>query len=182
MTLSDYLRALVRWLASLHAPMGRWSPLAATGLCLLGGLSHSRPVYQLAYFGACVILVLFVADVAKSFIDQSSFPARPATPMTWPMLAFRLALTLFTGGIYSVFVWVGVGPWMPLIVLPVIPIICCSIAWRNLDLWYQQGAEFEEELAEEAQRHSSAVPKEFLPLMNTDNTDQPNASRHVASR
>jgi hypothetical protein len=166
MILSDYLRRLVRWLASLHPPLGRWSPLAATGLCLLGGLSHSHPVYQLAYFGSCVILILFVADLAKSFIDESSFPLRPASPMSWPMLAFRLVLTILTGGIYSLFVWVGVGPWLPLIVLPTIPIICCFIAWRNLDLWYEQGGVFEEELAEEAQRQSQKLAGRSQPQLH----------------
>jgi hypothetical protein len=165
MSLGDYLRALIRWLASLHAPMGKWSPLAATGLCLLGGLSHSRPLYQLAYFGACVIMALFAADVAKSFIDQSSFPLRPVLPTSWPMLAFRLVLTIFMGGIYSILVWVGVGSWMPIIVLPAIPLICCLIAWRNLDLWYQQGAQFEEELAEEAHRQTAKATAPTQPQL-----------------
>jgi hypothetical protein len=157
MTFSDYLRGLIRWLASLHAPLGRWSPLAATGLFLVAGLSHVRLVHLLGYIGGCAILILVAADVAKSFIDQSSYPLRPAATMTWPMLAFRLVLTVFTGGMYTVFVWVGIGPWLPLMVLPVIPVICCFIAWRNLDLWYQQGAQFEEELAEDTRRQSQKV-------------------------
>jgi hypothetical protein len=151
MTLSDYLRSVVRWLASLHAPLGRWSPLAATGLFLAAGFTHERFVYYLAYFSACVILMLFAADIAKSFIDPASFPLRPAPPMSWPMLVFRLLLTGVVGAAYSVGVWVGVGPWLPLLVWPVVLVICFFIAWRNIELWYEQGAEFEEELVEEAQ-------------------------------
>ena len=165
MTLGDYLRRLVRWLASLHAPLGRWSPLAATGLFLLAGLSHLRGVYYLAYFGACVLLLLFAADLAKTFIDEGSFPLRPATKLTWPMLAFRLLLTGVLGSGYSFFVWVGVGPWWPPIVWPVILFICFFIAWRNLQLWYEQGAEFEQELAEDAQHHAARLPASTNPQM-----------------
>jgi predicted tellurium resistance membrane protein TerC len=138
----------------LHPPLGRWSPLAATGLFLVAGLTHERIVYYLAYLSACVILIVFAADIAKSFIDPSSFPSHPAPPMTWPMLAFRVLLTGVVGTTYSVCVWVGVGPWLPFLVWPVILIICFFIAWRNLELWYEQGAEFEEELAEEIQQRA----------------------------
>jgi hypothetical protein len=158
MSLGDYLRQLVRWLASLHAPLGRWSPLAATGLFLLAGFSHLRALHYLAYFGACVLLVLFAADLAKTFIDEGSFPLQPAPKTTWPMLAFRLVLTGLLGTGYSVAVWVGVGPLWPPIVWPVILFICFFIAWRNLQLWYEQGAEFEQELADDSQRHAARIP------------------------
>jgi hypothetical protein len=49
---------------------------------------------------------------------------------------------------------VGVGPWLPFLVWPMILVICFFIAWRNLELWYEQGAEFEEELAEEIQQRA----------------------------
>src|SRR5579859_1976987 len=163
MTLSDYLRHLVRWLASLHAPLGRWSPLGATGLFLAAGLSHLRLVYYLAYLGACVLLILFAADLAKTFIDEGSFPLRPAPKMSWQILTFRLLLTGIMGGGYSLFVWVGVGPWWPPIVWPVILFICFFIAWRNLQLWYEQGAEFEQELAEDAQHHAPQLPATMNP-------------------
>jgi hypothetical protein len=152
MTLSDYLRRLILWLASLHAPAGRWSGFAATGLFLAAGLSHSVLVYYLAYLSACVILILFAGDLAKSFIDPASFPLHPAVRMTWPMLAFRLVLTGVLGGLYSFFVWAGVGPWLPVLVWPVILVVCFFIAWRNVELWYEQGAEFERELDQESHR------------------------------
>jgi hypothetical protein len=158
MTLSDYLRRLVRWLASLHAPAGRWSGLAATGLFLVAGVSHQRLVYYLAYLSACVILVLFAADLAKTLIDEGSFPLPPAPKMSWQILVFRVLLTGLLGTGYSFFVWVGVGPWWPPIVWPVIFFVCFFIAWRNLQLWYEQGAEFEQELAEDTGRHASQLP------------------------
>jgi hypothetical protein len=156
-SLLERLRSLVRWLASLHAPTGRWSALAATGLFLGARLTRSALVYSLAYFAACVILILFAADLAKSFIDPGSFPQQPAPRMSLPMLVFRVLLTLVVGGTYSMGVWVGLGPWLPPIVYPVIAVICLLIAWRNLELWYEQGAEFEQELAEETLRETTRI-------------------------
>jgi len=154
MTFTDYLRRVIRWLASLHAPTGRWSALVATGLFLGAALSRSAFVHYLAYCAGCVILILFAADLAKSFINPGSFPQRPAPKMSRHMLVFRVLLTLVVGGTYSVCVWIGLGPWLPLIVYPAILAICLLIAWRNLELWYEQGAEFEQELAEAEQQHS----------------------------
>ena len=156
MITSDYLRQVIRWLASLHAPTGRWSALVATGLFLAARFTRSAFIYYLAYFTACVILILFAADLAKSFIDPASFPQQPAPRMSRAMLVFRVLLTLVVGGAYSVCVWVGLGPWLPLIVYPAILGICLLIAWRNLELWYEQGAEFEQELAEETRRQASS--------------------------
>jgi len=152
MLMRDNLRRMIRWLASLHAPTGRWSALVATGLFLGARLTRSAFVYYLAYFTACVILILFAADLAKSFIDPGSFPQQPAPRMSRAMLVLRIVLTLVVGGAYSVCVWVGLGPWLPPIVYPAILCICLLIAWRNLELWYEQGAEFEQELAEEKLR------------------------------
>lgn len=163
MSLSDYLRTLIRWLASLHAPLGRGSPFAASALFLVAGFAHSRLVHSLAYLGACAVLALIAADIAKSFIDPGSFPLRRAAPLTWPIFAFRLLLTACLGGIYSFFVFVGVGPWMPILVWPVILAICFFIAWRNVDLWYEEGAEFEEELAEEAHRQDLKLTSSSQP-------------------
>jgi hypothetical protein len=122
-------------------------------------------VYYLAYLSACLILILFAADIAKSFIDPGSFPLPPAPRMTWPMLALRLLLTGLMGGAYSVSVWVGVGPWLPILVWPVILVVCFFIAWRNLELWYEQGAEFEQELAEEAQHRTVKLASPSQPQL-----------------
>ena len=166
MILSDRMRALIRWLASLHAPLGRWSPLAASVLFGIAGFTHSSFVHALVYFGACVMVVLIAADIAKSFIDQHSFPFRPAAPLTMPMLALRLLLTGAFGGIYGFFVLVGLGPWLPPLLWPVILAICFLVAWRNIDLWYEEGAEFEEELTEEDHRQHSKLTSPSHPQVH----------------
>jgi hypothetical protein len=68
------------------------------------------------------------------------------------MQAMRVVLSVALGSLYSFLILAGIGLWMPLIFLPVIFLVCCFIAWRNVSLWYEQGEEFEESLAE-AEEH-----------------------------
>jgi hypothetical protein len=159
--LGEAFRALIRWLAALHAPLGHWAPLATSGLFAASGLSHSAFLRMIAYGSALALAILIAADVARPFIDAQSFPDRPVyrrAVLTLPMLAVRLLLTGILGGIYTFLVFIGVGLWAPFILLPFLFVICSLIAWRNLDLWYEQGAEFEEELAEAEHRQHSAPP------------------------
>lgn len=159
--MGEDFRALVRWLADLHAPLGNWAPLTASVLFAASGLSHFTFLRAIAYSSALVLVILIAADVARPFIDAQSFPDRPVyrrAVLTLPMLAVRLLLTGVLGGIYTFLVFVGLGLWAPFILLPFLFVICSLIAWRNLDLWYEQGAEFEEELAEAEHRQQSALP------------------------
>ncbi|MGC2743746.1 MAG: hypothetical protein WA672_11190 [Candidatus Angelobacter sp.] len=115
------------------------------------GLSHFIFLRIIAYIGALVLALLIAADVARGLVDEHSFPDRPAsarTPLTLPMLFFRLALTGILASIYTFLVFIGIGFWASFILLPFLFVICSLIAWRNVDLWYEQGAVFEQELKE----------------------------------
>jgi hypothetical protein len=147
----ENIRKIILWLSAIHAPLGRWAPIAASALFATSGLSHSNFLRNIAYIGALVLALLICADVARPFVDPHWFPDRPAsarTLLTLPMLFVRVALTGILGGIYTFLVFIGIGFWAPFILLPFLFVICSLIAWRNLDLWYQQGAEFEQELKE----------------------------------
>jgi hypothetical protein len=61
------------------------------------------------------------------------------------------------GSLYSFLIFAGIGLWMPLIFLPLIFLACCFIAWRNVSLWYEQGEEFEESLAEAEHRPDTQI-------------------------
>ena len=167
--MGDYFRKLVRWLAALHAPLGHWAPIAASALFATSGLSHSTFLRIIAYIGALVLALLIGADAARPFVDPHSFPDRPAsarTLLTLPMLFVRVALTGILGSIYTLLVFVGIGPLAPFILLPFLFVICSLIAWRNVDLWYEQGVEFEQELKEtqRSQGHSNfSVPGRGTP-------------------
>lgn len=73
------------------------------------------------------------------------------------MLSVRIMLSLALGSLYSFLVLAGVGLWMPFIFVPVIFLMCCFVAWRNISLWYEQGEEFEDALVE-AQHARNIVP------------------------
>ena len=162
--MSEDLRKLVRWLAALHAPLGHWAPIAASVLFAGAGMSHSFFLRFLAYSGASIFIILIGADILRSFIDQHSFPdprTHHCAVLTLPMLIARVILAVGLGSVYTFLVFIGVGAWTPFIFLPAIFLVCCFVAWRNVSLWYEQGEEFEQALAEaqdhEEHRHSSAT-------------------------
>jgi hypothetical protein len=153
------LRAFLRWLSTLHAPLGRWTPLAASCLFAVAGMAGPGILRGLAYMGAMALVVLIGADIAQSFIDRDSFPQHhPGVVLTLPMLIVRGGLTLVLGGVYSFLLFIGMGFWTPFVLWPVLFLICSFIAWRNVALWYEQGEEFEAELAEAERRQHPALP------------------------
>jgi hypothetical protein len=158
----ENLRRLVRWLSSLHAPLGHWAPITGSLLFAGAGISRSGFLRALAVSGAAVFVVLIAADIARSFIDGHSFPEhgkRPGPALTLPMLWIRMVLTAVLATVYTSLIFFGVGPWTPFIFLPAIFVVCCCVAWRNVSLWYEQGEEFAETLAEGEHRDRSALPQ-----------------------
>jgi hypothetical protein len=155
----ENISKIIRWLSSLHAPLGRWAPLAGAALLTSTRLFHSGFLRALAYSGSAVFAVLIASDIARSFIDPHPFPERNsnAAPLSFPMQAMRVVLSVALGSLYSFLILAGIGLWMPLIFLPVIFLVCCFIAWRNVSLWYEQGEEFEESLAEAEEHQHTRV-------------------------
>jgi hypothetical protein len=161
----DNIRTIIRWLSSVHAPLGRWAPLAGAALVTCTRFFHSGLLRALAYSGSAVFAILITSDIARSFIDTHSFPSRrknPA-PVSFPMQGVRVMLSVALGSLYSFLIVAGIGLWMPLIFLPVIFLACCFIAWRNVSLWYEQGEEFEESLAEEQHERNIVPPNIYEP-------------------
>lgn len=118
---------------------------------------------MLAYGGACILVVLIGADIAKSLIDRHSYPDHRPLKLTLPMLTLRVVLTAILGFFYSFLVFIGLGPFTPFILWPIILAMSCLIAWRNLDLWYEQGVKFAEEMKEEESVRSVVAPSVFDP-------------------
>ena len=157
--MGENLRKLIRWLSAFHAPLGRWAPLAGSGLLAGAHFFHFGVVRLLAYAGSVVLGILIASDIARSFIDTHSFPdrSRHQHNVSLPMLSVRIMLSLALGSLYSFLVLAGIGLWMPFIFLPPIFLVCCFVAWRNISLWYEQGEEFEDALVE-AQHARNIVP------------------------
>jgi hypothetical protein len=161
----ENIRKIFRWLSSVHAPLGHWAPLAGAGLLTSTRLFHSGFLRALAYSGSAVFAILIACDIARSFIDPHAFPARKMNPapVSFLMQAMRVILSVGLGSLYSFLIFAGIGLWMPLILLPVIFLACCFVAWRNVSLWYEQGEEFEETLAEAQQVHNIVPPNIYEP-------------------
>ena len=159
--MAENIRTIIRWLSTVHAPLGRWAPLAGAALLTSTRLFHSGFLRALAYSASAILAILIASDIARSFIDPQAFPEgkRNPAPVSVPMQAVRLVLSIVLGSLYSFLIFAGIGLWMPLIFLPVIFLACCFIAWRNVSLWYQQGEEFEESLVDAEQKKNTALPK-----------------------
>jgi hypothetical protein len=140
----------------MHAPLGHWAPLAASALFAAAGLSHSTFLRILAYSLATILALLIAADLARSLLEtepaSASRDARPAKHAQVTVL--QLVITAVLASIYTYFIFVGLGPWTPFMFVPPIYLLSCLAAWRNVRLWYRQGAEYEIELkqAEEIER------------------------------
>lgn len=136
-------------------------PLAGAALLTCTRLFHSGFLKALAYSASAVFAILIASDIAHSFIDTHSFPEwrRNPAPISFPMQVMRVILSVSLGSLYSFLIFAGIGLWMPLIFLPMIFLVCCFIAWRNVSLWYEQGEEFEEMLAEAEHRSDTQVAR-----------------------
>ena len=73
------------------------------------------------------------------------------------MQVVRVVLSAVLGSLYSFLIFAGIGLWMPFIFLPLIFLVCCFIAWRNVSLWYSQGEEFEESLADAGENPDTPI-------------------------
>jgi hypothetical protein len=98
-----------------------------------------------------ILFFLVVSDIAQEFLDKSysEEPSKkvPVTP-TEIMLAGILALVytlLIAAGLNLLFLPSTITVF---VMVPGVFLICCSVAWHNVTLWYEQGAEYEKDLKE----------------------------------
>ena len=80
------------------------------------------------------------------------------------MISVRVMLSVALGSLYSFLVLAGVGLWIPFLFLPLIYLMCCFVAWRNISLWFEQGEEFEDALVEAQNEHNIVPPNIYEPL------------------
>lgn len=147
-------QAFAARICSWHAPLGRYSPLAASALFAACAFVHSLLFRLLAYAVATVLVFLIAVDLANSLIEQEPVEVERERnrhlqyiPANWA----QFALTAVLAALYTWLVFVGLGPWTPWIFAVLAYPLCCLVAWRNVRLWYQQGVEYEEVLKEEEQ-------------------------------
>lgn len=142
---------------SWHAPLGRYSPFAASALFAGCAFSHSTLLRLMGYAVATVLTFLIAVDLANSLlerepvaVEQDRSKRAKYIPVTWP----QFVLTAPLAALYTWFVFIGLGPWTPWMFGILTYPLCCMVAWRNVRLWYQQGTDYEEVLKEEEElRH-----------------------------
>lgn len=145
----DLLIQRMRWGWLRHR---RWTPIVASALVFSLHFVQSR-LLRISLLGLSVLLFfLVVGDIAQGFLDKSysEEPSRklPITP------AEILLAGIFALG-YSVLIAAGLNllflptPITLFVMLPGVFLVCCFVAWHNVTLWYEQGAEYEQNLKEE---------------------------------
>ena len=149
-SVGENIRIFIRWLSSVHAPLGRWAPLAGAGLLTSTRLFHSGFLRALAYSASAIFAILIASDIAHSFIDPHAFPEAEKES--------RSCFISHAGCAVSALRRSGQPLQLPDLCrhriidaahfLAVIFLACCFIGWRNVSLWYKQGEQFEEALAE----------------------------------
>jgi hypothetical protein len=136
---------------SLHAPLGRWAPFAASALFAAARFSPGLLFRVLLYTCASVMALLVAIDIARSLLESDSPQAgvlharqRRLQPVNITQVVLAIALAC----LYAFLIFLGMGPWTPFILLPAIFAFASIAAWRNARLWYARGAEYLEERAE----------------------------------
>jgi hypothetical protein len=158
-------KKFLRALQNIHAPLGHATPLAASALFACAGFSPSLLLRVLAYGLSTVLALLIGVDLLQSLVDKSAsqpgaiWTPRPSVPFEW----FQILLTAMVAGVYTFFIFVGLGPWTPFYFLVPIFIVSWLVASRNVSLWYSQSVGYQARLreAEELEKRHRAY-KEWL--------------------
>jgi len=162
-------RMFLRWLQSRPVPLGHFTPLAASVLFAAAHFVHSSVFRFLAYATASVLAILLAIDIASDMLvsDRDDSNTRTTLPKV-PLTVFQFVLTGILASIYTYFIFAGLGPFTPLIF--VVPVFAFSslAAWRNVRLWYREGAAFEDRLRDAQEEES-----ELLIRRSEQNTQQP---------
>ena len=159
------VKTVFQWLLDLHAPTGRWAPFAAAGCFAATNFTHVILLRWLLQGVAGVLVVLIAADLARALMERQppiSVGGIPIPTRNLPINAFQLALTGAAAVLYTVLIFIGIVPISPraaFVLLPVIVVVAWLAAWRNVRLWYTEGAEYEDEL--NALAHEQEVKDEL---------------------
>lgn len=145
--MGEDFRTFLRWLQSLHAPFGRFSPLVASALFAAPRFIPFSLFRFLAYVAASALVLLIAADIASEMLETGSDDSGSSTKHV-PFTAFQFVLTGIQGAIYTGFILFALGPFTPIFFIVPVFAVACLAAWRNVRLWYRQGAEFEDRLRE----------------------------------
>ncbi|HEX7289349.1 MAG TPA: hypothetical protein VF532_24410 [Candidatus Angelobacter sp.] len=164
--MSGDFTTLWQWTREKWLPLRPLTPFLASGLTLGAGFCTVRP---LRIFLLCLALGLFLevaADFARTLLDrETGYASYQGPPQTIPVTPAQLALAGALALVYFFMIFAGLamfflpsGLGLVLIVLGVLALSSLA-AWRNVRLWWREGADYEQALKEESNMsHKLRIP------------------------
>lgn len=149
-------------------PLQPLAPFLGCGLIVVAGFCSYRPLRLLCLAVAVILLLFVAADFARSLLDRETGPGNASyqgPPARIPVTLFQVILTVIAALTYFFMIFVGLhsfllssGPVL-LVMVPGILVFSSLAAWRNVRLWYREGADYEQALKEdEGQSHKLHIP------------------------
>jgi hypothetical protein len=156
--LGEDWKMLLRWAWEKSLPLRPLMPFIASALTVGAGICSSRPLRVLLLSLAIVLFLYVAADVARSMLDkETGYASYQGPPKHLPVTPFQVVLAAALAVIYSFMIleafkllFLPSGYGLALIALGVF-VLSFLAAWRNVRLWWREGADYEQALKEEAQ-------------------------------
>jgi predicted metal-dependent hydrolase len=141
-------------------PFQHLAAFVGSVLMLAAGLCASRPLRILCVLLAIILLLFVAADFARSLLDTDRYagdePPRTANPVTRVEIVLTVVVAstyfcLLLAGLYTLLL----SSWLVLLIMvPATAVFSSLAAWRNVRLWYREGADYEQALKEEEEGQS----------------------------
>src|SRR5215471_4347706 len=168
--MGEYWQQALQRIREFCMTFERFTAFIASALTLVAGFCQSRSLRYLCQSVAVVLFLVVVADLARSFLDAGlNKPAHWASHQGPPekirVSPFQVVLTAALALIYASMIFAGLhtlflsSALMFLIMVPGVLALSGLAAWRNVRLWYREGADYEQALKEEAATpHTLHIP------------------------
>lgn len=140
----------------------RWVPLWSGVMMVTAGFFPTHSLRVLIYGLGVLFLLVTVVDVALDFLDRN-YPNQPNSRVKAKASAPEIFFAAMLAFIYSFFIIAGMNllflpsPVVVFLIMPAIFLICCAVAWHNVTLWYEEGAEYEEALKEANNKQAKTI-------------------------
>jgi hypothetical protein len=141
------------------------APGLGSALILAASFCPSRPLRFLCLSVGIILLLFVAADFARSLLDRETGNASyQGPPAHIPVTALQLFLALIVATTYFCMILAGLhtlflaSATVTLIMAPGILVYSLLAAWRNVRLWYREGANHKPLKEEENQTQRLHIP------------------------
>lgn len=171
--MGEYWQPVLKRVRELYLPVERFTPFVASALTLVAGFCPSRSLRYLCLSIAVVLFLVVAADLARSLLDKNlnkptHWASYQGPPKEIPVTPFQIVLTAALALIYASMIFAGLHTlflsslFMFLIMMLGVVALSTLAAWRNVRLWYLEGADYEQALKEEAATpHKLHIPSRY---------------------